>query len=50
MMTAMLTQPPLPWLPEGAVEIAPGVGLVAGPDGGVVWGARDGRVRLGRGG
>ena len=37
MMTAMLTQPPLPWLPEGAVEIAPGVGLVAGPDGGVVW-------------
>jgi hypothetical protein len=37
MMTAMLTQPPLPWLPEGAVEIAPGVGLVTGPDGGVVW-------------
>jgi hypothetical protein len=37
MMTAMLTQLPLPWLPEGAVEIAPGVGLVIGPDGGVVW-------------
>ena len=36
-MTAMLTQLPLPWLPEGAVEIAPGVGLVIGPDGGVVW-------------
>ena len=28
MMTAMLTQPPLPWLPAGAVEIAPGVGLM----------------------
>src|SRR5437660_6293513 len=37
MMTAMLTQLPLPWLPEGAAEIAPGVGLVTGPDGGVVW-------------
>ena len=37
MMTAMLTQLPLPWLPEGATEIAPGVGLAAGPDGGVVW-------------
>jgi transposase len=37
MMAALLTQPPLPWLPEGAVEIAPGVGLVAGPDGGVAW-------------
>src|SRR6266567_4267553 len=37
MMTVMLTQPPLPWLPGGAVEIAPGVGLVAGPGGGVVW-------------
>ena len=33
----MLTQLPLPWLPEGATEIAPGVGLAAGPDGGVVW-------------
>jgi hypothetical protein len=37
MMTAMLTQLPLPWLPEGAVEIAPGIGLVIGPEGGVVW-------------
>jgi Transposase protein len=37
MMTAMLTQLPLPWLPEGAAEIAPGVGLMIGPDGGVVW-------------
>src|SRR6266566_1712654 len=37
MMTAMLTQLPLPWLPEGATEIAPGVGLAAGPGGGVVW-------------
>ncbi len=37
MTAAMLTQLPLPWLPDGAVEIAPGVGLVVGPDGGVVW-------------
>jgi hypothetical protein len=37
MMTAMLTQLPLPWLPEAATEIAPGVGLAAGPGGGVVW-------------
>ena len=37
MMTAMLTQLPLPWLPGGAAEIAPGVGLVTGPGGGVVW-------------
>ncbi len=38
MMTAMLTQVPLPWLPAGADEIAPGVGVVAGADGGgVVW-------------
>ena len=33
----MLTQVPLPLLPGDAVEIAPGVGLVAGPDGGEVW-------------
>jgi len=33
----MLTRLPLPWLPEGAAEIAPGVGLVTGPGGGVVW-------------
>jgi len=30
----MLTQPVLPLLPGGAEEIAPGVGLVTGPDGG----------------
>ena len=30
----MLTQLPLPLLPAGAAEIAPGVGLVAGEDGG----------------
>ena len=37
-MAARLFQAPLPWLPAGAEEIAPGVGLVAGPDGGgVVW-------------
>jgi transposase-like protein len=30
----MLTQLPLPLLPAGAAEIAPGVGLVAGDDGG----------------
>ena len=34
----MLTQVPLPLLPHDAAEIAPGVGVVAGPDGGgVVW-------------
>ena len=37
-MTRMLTQVPLPLLPQDAAEIAPGVGVVAGPDGGgVVW-------------
>src|ERR1017187_5930349 len=36
MMARMLTQVPL--LPRGAAEIAPGVGVVTGPDGGgVVW-------------
>ena len=34
MMAGMLTQLPLPLLPAGAAEIAPGVGLVAGADGG----------------
>ena len=38
MMAAMLTQVPLPLLPGDAAEVAPGVGLTAGPDGGgVVW-------------
>jgi transposase len=38
MMARMLTQVPLPLLPWDAAEIAPGVGVVAGPDGGgVVW-------------
>ena len=37
-MARMLTQVPLPLLPQGAAEIAPGVGVVSGPDGGgVVW-------------
>ncbi len=37
-MARMLTQVPLPLLPGDAAEIAPGVGVVAGPDGGgVVW-------------
>ncbi len=37
-MGRMLTQVPLPLLPRDAAEIAPGVGVVAGPDGGgVVW-------------
>lgn len=35
-MAHMLGQLPLPLLPAGAVEIAPGVGLVAGPGGGLV--------------
>ena len=34
MMAGMLTQLPLPLLPAGATEIAPGVGLVTGDDGG----------------
>ena len=34
MMAGMLTQLPLPLLPAGAAEIAPGVGLVAGEGGG----------------
>jgi hypothetical protein len=38
MMARMLTQVPLPLLPGDAAEMAPGVGVVAGPDGGgVVW-------------
>jgi len=38
MMARMLTQVPLPLLPHDAAEIAPGVGVVSGPDGGgVVW-------------
>jgi transposase-like protein len=38
MMAGMLTQLPLPLLPAGAAEIAPGVGLVTGADGGgLVW-------------
>lgn len=37
-MAAGLAQAPLPWLPEGATEIARGVGVVADQDGsGVVW-------------
>jgi len=34
MMAGMLTQLPLPLLPAGAAEIAPGVGLLTGDDGG----------------
>src|SRR5215471_1052488 len=34
MMGRVLTQPVLPLLPEGAGEISPGVGVLAGPDGG----------------
>ena len=38
MMARMLTQLPLPLLPGNAREIAPGVGVVDGPDGGgVIW-------------
>ncbi len=35
-MARMLSQLPLPLLPAGAAEIAPGVGLLAGDDGGLV--------------
>jgi transposase-like protein len=34
MMAGMLTRLPLPLLPAGAEEVAPGVGLVTGDDGG----------------
>src|ERR1035441_7310166 len=38
-MAVRLMQAPLPWLPEGATEIAPGVGLASGDDGsGTGWG------------
>src|ERR1019366_8427094 len=38
MMARMLTQLPLPLPPHAAAEIAPGEGVVSGPDGGgVVW-------------
>ena len=47
MMARMLSQLPLPLLPAGAAEIAPGVGLLAGEDGGLVDGARAGHLRLG---
>src|SRR5271156_338700 len=36
MMARMLSQLPLPLLPPGAAEIAPGVGLLAGEGGGLV--------------
>ena len=36
MMARMLSQLPLPLLPAGAAEIAPGVGLVTGTEGGLV--------------
>jgi len=36
MMARMLSQLPLPLLPGGAAEIAPGVGMLAGEDGGLV--------------
>ena len=36
MMARMLSQLPLPLLPAGAAEIAPGVGFAAGEDGGLV--------------
>jgi transposase-like protein len=36
MMARMLSQLPLPLLPSGAAEIAPGVGLLASEDGGLV--------------
>src|ERR1700728_3868525 len=36
MMARMLSQLPLPLLPAGAAEIAPGVGLLDGQDGGLV--------------
>ena len=37
-MTMRLRQLPLPWLPEGAVQVAPGIGVLLDADGsGTVW-------------
>ena len=37
-MAGMLSQLPLPWIPDGAAEVARGVGLESLPDGGgAVW-------------
>jgi len=37
-MAGMLSQLPLPWIPDGAAEVAPGVGLESFSDGGgAVW-------------
>ncbi len=37
-MAVRLDQLPLPWLPEGAIEIAPGIGVVLDGDGsGTAW-------------
>ena len=37
-MTMRLGQPPLPWLPEGTVQVAPGTGVVLDAEGGgAVW-------------
>ena len=47
MMAGMLTQLPLPLLPAGAAEIAPGVGLVTGARRRAGVGARAGHLRLG---
>jgi Homeodomain-like domain len=33
-MAVQLRQLPLPWLPEGASRVAPGIGVVLDPDGG----------------
>ena len=45
-MARMLSQLPLPLLPAGSAEIAPGVGFMAGDEGGL-HGARAGHLRLG---
>src|SRR5258706_13758208 len=60
MMGRMLGQLPLPLLPAGSAEIAPGVGLVTGADGGglvighglatFAWDGGDGGGRRGAGG
>lgn len=59
MAGSRLIQPVLPWLPGGAVEIAPGVGLLTLPDGGgqmwvhgmatFTWDAGDEAAAAGRG-
>jgi len=46
-MAGMLSQLPLPWIPDGAAEVARGVGLESLPGGGgAVWCSRSFTVSM----